>query len=140
MRASVVSRNVWKQRTIARTAVVVLSACAALAACTAWTPQPTSGLLEPHDPRERLQLWVQGRSHLLHGIRATQDSVSGVPYFQAPECESCRVRFALSAIDSVRVQHTDRVMGRNVMLVTLLAVTVFVVIGVTSLGGVPVSP
>ena len=131
---------VSKQRATARAAVVVLSACAALTACTAWTPKPTSSLLETHDPRERLQLWVQGRPHLLHGIRATRDSITGVPYFQPPECESCRVHFALSAVDSVRVQHVDRVMGRNVMLVTLLAISVFVVIGVTAVSGAPVSP
>jgi hypothetical protein len=46
---------------------------------------------------------------LVHGVRVVGDSVWAVPYWKSPRCDSCAVRLARSAIDSVRVQVTDDV-------------------------------
>ena len=38
----------------------------------------------------------------LHSVRWTPDSISGVPYFQAVACDSCRVGIGRTTVDSVK--------------------------------------
>ena len=53
-------------------------------------------------PRQELQVWQGREAVTLHGVRITGDSLSGVPVWKPPDCDSCRVGalgviFALSA-------------------------------------------
>jgi hypothetical protein len=52
-------------------------------------------------------VWTGGRSLRLHGVHFRNDTLTGVPFTSPPECDSCRVRIALAAIDSVQVGGTD---------------------------------
>lgn len=52
--------------------------------------------------RERIEVWSARTSQVLHAVRFTSDSVSGVSPLKRPECDSCRVSFPLTAVDSMR--------------------------------------
>ena len=60
-----------------------------------------------NNPRQRVQLFSGARALDVHGFRVEPDSVSGVPYLKPLACDSCRVRVARSAVDSVRVVGDD---------------------------------
>jgi hypothetical protein len=53
-------------------------------------------------PRQQVEVWQAGRALRLHAVRLTTDSLSGVPYLQPPDCDSCRVRLPRGPIDSLR--------------------------------------
>lgn len=105
--------------------------------CVSWQHSSVGALSEPHPQRAKYQVWVQGRSHYLHAVRTTPDSLFGVPNFQDPDCAHCVVGFALAAVDSVRTQREDQTVGRNALWITLLAVSVLVVVGIAAAGAIP---
>ena len=63
---------------------------------------PLDALPEGADPRTQYQVWSGGASQRLIALRVTDDSVSGVPYWKSPECDSCRVGMPRTAVDSIR--------------------------------------
>jgi hypothetical protein len=72
-----------------------------------------------------LQLWIGGHAFEVHGLVVRGDSVAAVPRFQARDCASCALHFAVSSIDSVRVRidapaQTQQV-GQGALAVTLVA-------------------
>lgn len=69
--------------------------------------RPVEALPEQPMERDRYEFWTQGTGHQLHAVRITPDSVSGVSWLEDPHCDSCRVAFARSAIDSVRTLKYD---------------------------------
>ena len=78
---------------------------ALLAACVAgpaWSRIPKSDV-PPMSERDQVQVWSHGRSRQFHSLRVTGDSISGVPYFKDPRCDSCRVSLARAEVDSVRI-------------------------------------
>lgn len=62
-------------------------------------------------------MWQGNRFTLLHGLRLEPSTLTGVPFTQAPTCDSCRVRVALGAVDSLRVGNKERGFFRSVGLV-----------------------
>ena len=52
-------------------------------------------------PREQVTIFHGRASTRLHGIRLGPDSLSGVPFFKPPGCDSCRVAISRAQIDSV---------------------------------------
>jgi hypothetical protein len=59
-------------------------------------------------PRQQVQLWLGHQPRVLHGVIVGPDSVSGVPFHLPPECDSCRVTVARSAVDSMRLGNRER--------------------------------
>ena len=53
-------------------------------------------------PRQQVEVWQAGHALRLHAVQLTADSLSGVPYLQPPDCDSCRVRLPHGSIDSLR--------------------------------------
>lgn len=79
-----------------------------LAACSSYQgSRPIEAVPQQPEPRDRYEIWSQGTGHQLHSLRLTPDSVSGVPWWNDPQCDSCRVAFARSAVDSVRSPEFD---------------------------------
>lgn len=76
--------------------------------CQRWQVDDRA-LAFPQPERRRLEIWSHGQAMLVHGVRVVGDSVLAVPYWKPPACDSCAIRFARSAIDSVRVRRTDEV-------------------------------
>jgi hypothetical protein len=59
-------------------------------------------------PRQELEVW-QGREAItLHGVRIAGDSLSGVPTWKPPNCDSCRVAVSVHGVDSIRTVHNER--------------------------------
>jgi len=76
--------------------------CASTTACSAaWrtvrTPWP--GTIPP---KQQVQVWSGSHVARLHGVQWTPDSLTGVPYRQPLDCDSCRVSLARTDVDSLR--------------------------------------
>jgi hypothetical protein len=52
--------------------------------------------------RQQVQVWEGGQKVQLHAVKLDGDSLSGVPYVQPPDCETCRVSVPTTSVDSVR--------------------------------------
>ena len=74
--------------------------------------------LEPRrlPTRQQAQVWSAGKARQWHGILVTTDSVSGVPYTQAPECDSCRVGLARSTVDSIQLGNPSAGLWKSLAL------------------------
>src|SRR3954464_8916511 len=52
--------------------------------------------------RQQVQVWQNEQKVQLHAVKLDGDSLSGVPYVQPPDCETCRVSVPSTEVDSVR--------------------------------------
>jgi hypothetical protein len=68
-------------------------------------------------PRTQVQVWQDRDVTLLHGVQLQSDTLEGVPFIEAPECDSCRVRLPLEVVDSLRVGNKERGFFRTAGLV-----------------------
>ena len=66
--------------------ILLLSGCTALR-----EPVPIEALPTIAEPRAQYQVWSHGSPQVLIALRTTADSLSGVPYWKPPTCDSCRV-------------------------------------------------
>jgi hypothetical protein len=62
------------------------------------SPEPAS-----FKPGQQAQVWHAGKATQVHGLRLTNDSVSAVPYLKPATCDSCRVTWARTEVDSIRL-------------------------------------
>ena len=76
--------------------VVATSACGA-----GWQREPLAPV-RAVAPRQQVQVWSQGEMLRWHGVRLTEDSISGVPFVAELTCDSCRTTLPVSAVDSLR--------------------------------------
>jgi hypothetical protein len=44
-----------------------------------------------------------GRMHRWHAVRSSADSVSGIPFLQPIDCDSCRLSIPRAEVDSLRL-------------------------------------
>src|SRR5436190_24203097 len=103
-----------------------------LAGCTAWSRDDRA--LEPPIPHRRpLEIWSGGHSLVAHGVQIHDDSIRAVPRWRSPECDSCVRRYALAAIDSVRVRRFSPV--RTGILVSIFALLSYFTYGFRDAGG-----
>jgi hypothetical protein len=89
-----------------RTCPLLLCLALALSGCTTWQGRP-GALAVPVARRDQVRLWVHGEKYQVHGLRISRDSVIAVPFFRDPDCDSCALRFARSAVDSVQARAFD---------------------------------
>jgi hypothetical protein len=82
--------------------------------------------------RDRYQVWAGGKARVLIALRSNSDSLSGVPSWMPPACDSCRVTFARSAIDSVRVSAFDP--NKTLLLGIVLTPIIYVMIAFRGMG------
>ena len=75
--------------------------------CSVWSTHSRTILVTPHGAHDQYEVWVAARPHLLRGLAVEGDTVSGVPVAERSDCQACRVRFALAAVDSVRIRTRD---------------------------------
>lgn len=92
------------KRTVPRhlRSALVLAALLPQAACGAGWHR-----IEPATPsnlpkRQQVQVWQGERKLQLHAVRLAGDSISGVPYVQSPDCDSCRVSLPRASVDSLK--------------------------------------
>jgi hypothetical protein len=71
----------------------------------------------PIAPRQQAQVWHDDRFERWHALLVGPDSVSGVPYFRAVGCDSCRVALPRDAVDSLRYGNPTAGFWKSVGLV-----------------------
>ncbi|MFL5530360.1 MAG: hypothetical protein ACJ8BC_00045 [Gemmatimonadales bacterium] len=59
-------------------------------------------------PRQEVEIWRGSQATTLHGVQVRSDSLTGVPLWRPPDCDSCRVVMPLGDIDSLRTVSTER--------------------------------
>jgi hypothetical protein len=88
----------WIPRTTLRLFLLLgIAGCGA-----AWRraePSPSG----PLPRRQQVQVWTGGRVLRLHGVVVRADTVSGVPFLESLDCDSCRVGIGRAEIDSLRI-------------------------------------
>ena len=78
----------------------------------------------PLEPSDIVGIWSGGTVEKWHAVVITPDSVSGIPYRMALQCDSCRRSMPRAQVDSMTLGHETR--APNVLL---LAGVVAAVIG-----------
>lgn len=84
-------------------------------------------------PREQVTVFHGRQATRLHGVRLGPDSLSGVPFFKPPGCDSCRVAIPRAQIDSVGmggVPEEDFIGG----LIIAVPLTIMLITGLLLLG------
>lgn len=99
-------------RQLAAVALLLLATGCGAGWATVTVPEPRS-----FSPRRQIQLWVGQRATRLHAVVITRDSVSGIPFLEPVDCDSCRVQFPRSEVDSVRLGNPPAGFWRTLGLV-----------------------
>ena len=108
-----------------------------LASCTSFQGgRPLDQLPTPVPAEQRVEVWTHGEAYQLHAVTIDADSVRGVRWWHSPDCDSCRVAIARSAVDSVRtLRHDGGETGALVLILAPVAFITFLVIALHDMGG-----
>jgi hypothetical protein len=88
--------------------LLILYLCTSSTACGAgWRSIPTPWPATIR-PKQQVQVWSRKRSLELHGVFLTADSVSGIPFQQPLDCDSCRISIDRQQVDSLRIGNSAR--------------------------------
>src|SRR4051812_26081916 len=90
-----------------------------LNACYTWRAD-NNALNGSHSSRDQFEVWAQDKSRPVHGLRVNGDTVSGVPFTLPANCDSCRIRWLRSDIDSVRARH-ENPLGSTLLILSAAA-------------------
>ena len=116
----------WSRRVRPKVRLALrLTLLTGLGGCAGWHRLDTRpGTVLAH--RQQVQVWEGTHARILHAVRITQDSVSGVPFQEPPSCDSCRVALPLSRVDSLRVgnQEIPAIVGGTLPFVLLIALLI----------------
>lgn len=91
-----------------RIVVAALSAMLVVSGCSGGWHR-----VEPIAPRtfghrQQVQVWTNAGSSVVHAVKLDAQSISGVPFTQHPDCDSCRVAIPLATVDSVRLGNKEK--------------------------------
>jgi hypothetical protein len=103
-----------------RLMAAVLALGAATAACGGGWRRVEDMTPRTFPTRAQVQVWRGDSFTLLHALRLNSEKITGVPFTQAPTCDSCRVEFALGAVDSLRAGSKERAVVRTTGLVVAI--------------------
>lgn len=73
--------------------------------------------------RQQVQIWRGSTPTVVHAVRVTPDTVSGVPYLMPPSCDSCVVAIPRNQVDSLRFGAAE---GNAMALIILSTVALLV--------------
>ena len=91
--------------------------------CGAGWHRPRSALPATLAPRQQVQVWQDGAALQWHAVRLTAESVSGIPFLQPVECDSCRIAVARVTVDSSRLGNPVASFWKTMGLVTAIVFT-----------------
>jgi hypothetical protein len=72
-----------------------------------WEPRRIE-LPFPIEPSDVIWIWGGGKFEKWHAVVITPDSVSGVPYKMAIQCDSCRRSMPRAQVDSMKIGRPTR--------------------------------
>lgn len=77
--------------------------------------------------RDQVQVFGRGETQRWHAAVISADSVSGIPWREPVECDSCRVALPMTAVDSIQIGHPTAGLWKGVGLTfgTVLAFCYF---------------
>jgi hypothetical protein len=116
-------RRMWRpspELPLSRSCALLLSLPAVVCACGGGWHRVESAPPRALPARTQVQVWHGERVTLLHAVGLESDTIDGVPFTKAPTCDSCRVRLALGAVDSLRTGSKERGVGRTAGVVLIL--------------------
>ncbi len=61
----------------------------------------------PVDAEQRVELWQHGTRTVVRRLTVDGDSLRAVPVPKPSDCDSCRVHYAVSGVDSLRFPRND---------------------------------
>ena len=67
--------------------------------------------------RDQMEVWQHGESMRWHAVVVDSTNVSGIPFYQPPDCDSCRITVARSSVDSIRVGHPMNGFWESILLI-----------------------
>jgi hypothetical protein len=97
-------------------------------ACGPGWHQPAQLLPGPLPVRKQVQIWSSGQAQRWHSVVVQSDSISGVPFLRAPECDSCRIALPLESVDSVRIGSPEAGFWKTLGLVVGIPALVAIVL------------
>ena len=78
---------------------------------------------------QKVDVWTDGQHWRLHGVTVMLDSITGIPSDRSLDCDSCRVGFPRSRIDSVVTRQPSQIVKivtvQTEALLALAAVVLF---------------
>ncbi|HEY4647721.1 MAG TPA: hypothetical protein VIG95_01395 [Gemmatimonadales bacterium] len=81
-------------------------------------------------PRQQVQVWHDDRFERWHAVTVGPDSITGVPYWRAVGCDSCRLALPRPSVDSLRFGNPTAGFWKTVgLIVGTAAITAAVVCG-----------
>jgi hypothetical protein len=114
-------------RLAARHAIPLLLAVGMTGCGPGWLAVPAP-IPERFEPRQVVQVWSRSHAAQLHGLVVTPDSILGVGYLAPVDCDSCRVGFLRSDVDSLRTGDPTNNFWGTAALVTVGALALIVVL------------
>src|SRR5437773_10648781 len=75
-----------------------------------WAPRRIE-LPFPLEPSDIVGIWSGGKVEKWHAVVITPDSVSGIPYRMALQCDSCRRSMPRAEVDSMKLRSEARRVG-----------------------------
>lgn len=117
----------------------VLLASLLTQACGAGWHQPAQLTPGPLPARQQVQVWQRGRALQWHAVSVSPDAVTGVPYLEPVDCDTCRLTVPRSQVDSLRLGNPTAGFWKTVGLVVGIPALALVVICSSDEGGPPCS-
>jgi hypothetical protein len=65
---------------------------------------------------QQVQVWHDSTRAQLHAVRVDRDSISGVPFQKPRECDSCRIGFPTTSVDSLRAGNPTAAFLKSIAL------------------------
>lgn len=69
--------------------------------------------------RQQVQVWRGTTATVVHAVRVTPDTVTGVPYLMRPSCDSCAIVIPRNQVDSLRLGDAEGVAMALIILSTV---------------------
>lgn len=66
---------------------------------------------------DQMEVWQHGESVRWHAVVVDSNAVSGIPFYQSPDCDSCRITVPRSSVDSIRVGQPMNAFWETVILI-----------------------
>jgi hypothetical protein len=108
-------------------------------ACGAGWHQPPDDAPGFVPVRQQVQVWKAGHVLRWHAVAVTPDFVTGIPFRDPVDCDSCRLSIPRSRVDSLRLGNPTAGFWKTFALVVGIPIVAFAVLCGSESGGPPCS-